>query len=413
MAMRIHANAAMGRIGTGGDNALAMQTLSTTEIAFLMVAGQQAVMALGWVAGASLVPASRRALLHWSLHAALSAVAVACFVMAVRPRDEIVRAVGNLCIVGSFVALQRGVWHFFGSGRRWRWHGVLLGLAAAGTAYGMDPAHGAVRVAVVSGTLAVLSFSTAWDMQAQTQRRLELRWGAALAIPVLLAGFVFAFRALAAVVQPQTIVAAVTADSSLNVGSAVLYQIVALAFQLTLVTLVVSQFVAELQNASRYDALTGLLNRRAFEEALDAEVQRSRRLGEPFSVLMLDADHFKDINDREGHAAGDRALQHLGTLLAAHMRDIDRVGRYGGEEFVVLLPGTGRHDAQVTAERLREKVAGLPPRWQDRALPLTVSIGVSEWRAEGDDVAALLARADAALYRAKESGRNRVAVAVA
>ena len=94
-------------------------------------------------------------------------------------------------------------------------------------------------------------------------------------------------------------------------------------------------------------------------EALGSELHRSRRLGEPFSVLMLDADHFKEINDRHGHAAGDRALQHLGTLLAAHMRDIDRVCRYGGEEFVVLLPGTGLADARVTAERLREKVQGL------------------------------------------------------
>jgi diguanylate cyclase (GGDEF)-like protein len=390
-----------------------MPVLSTTEVAFLMVACQQAVMAMGWVAGAQLVPASRQALLHWAVHAALSALAVACFVSAVRPADEIVRGVGNLCIVASFIALQRGIWSFFGRPRPWRIHAALVLAVAIATVLGLDAAFGPLRVAVISGALAYLSVATAWDVQAETQRRLELRWGAVLAIPVLLAGIVFAFRALAAVFRPSVIVSIVTANSSFNVASAVLYQIVALAFQLTLVALVVSQFVAELKNASRYDALTGLLNRRAFEEALEAEVHRSRRLGEPFSVLMLDADHFKEINDREGHAAGDRALQHLGTLMAAHMRDIDRVGRYGGEEFVVLLPGTSRADALVTAERLREKVQGLPPRWQERALPLTVSIGVSEWHGEHDDVASLLARADAALYQAKEAGRNCVAVKVA
>jgi diguanylate cyclase (GGDEF)-like protein len=352
-------------------------------------------------------------LLHWSLHAALSALAVVCFVSAVRPADEVVRAMGNLCIVASFIALQRGVWFFFGSPRPWRWHAGLMAAVAVATVFGIDPDFGALRVAAVSGALAILSLWTAWDMQLQTQRRLELRWGAVLAIPVLVAGLVFAFRALAAIVRPSIIVSVVTANSAFNAGSAVLYQIVALAFQLTLVALVVSQFVAELRTASRYDPLTGLLNRRAFEEALQAEVHRSRRLGEPFSVLMLDVDHFKDINDHEGHAAGDRALQHLGTLLAAHMRDIDRVGRYGGEEFVVLLPGAAQHDARVTAERLREKVQGLPPRWQERALSLTVSIGVSEWRGEKDDVASLLARADAALYQAKEAGRNCVAVKVA
>jgi len=390
-----------------------MPELSTTAISFLMVACQQAVMALGWLAGASLVPGSRQALLHWALHAALSALAVVCFVGAVPPGDDVMRAIGNLSIVGAFIALQRGVWFFFGTPRPWRWHAALMGAVVVATVFGLDAAHGAVRMAAVSGSVAILALWTAWDMQAQTQRRLDLRWGAVLAIPILLAGLVFGFRALAAVVRPTMMLSVVATSSAFNVGSAVLYQIVTLAFQLTLVALVVSQFVSELRNASRYDALTGLLNRRAFEEALDAEVQRSRRLGEPFSVLMLDADHFKDINDRDGHAAGDRALQHLGTLLAAHMRDIDRVGRYGGEEFVVLLPGTGQHDALVTAERLREKVQGLPPRWQERALPLTVSIGVSEWRADEDDVASLLARADAALYQAKEAGRNCVAVAVA
>jgi len=389
-----------------------MPQLSTTEMAFLMVACQQALMALGWLAGAGLVPASRQAMLSWSMHAALSALALACFVGAVMPGDEVLRALGNLSVVASFVALQRGVWQFFGIERPLLWHGGLMLAAVAMTAFGFDPSRAALRVGVVSAILALLALSTAYDVQAQTQRRLELRWGAVLAIPVLLAGLVFAFRALAAVFRPHAVLAVVQGDNSFNAGSAVLYQMVALAFQLTLVALVVSQFVTELRNASRYDSLTGLLNRRAFEEALDDEVQRSRRLGEPFSVLMVDADHFKDINDRDGHAAGDRALQHLGTLLAAHMRDIDRVGRYGGEEFVVMLPGTAQHDAFVTAERLREKVQGLPPRWQDRALALTISIGVSEWRGDEDDLASLLARADAALYQAKEAGRNCVAVGV-
>jgi diguanylate cyclase (GGDEF)-like protein len=282
-----------------------------------------------------------------------------------------------------------------------------MAAAAIASAYGVEQEHGAWRVGVISGSLALLCFSTAWDVQAQAQRRLDQRWGALLAIPVVLAGFVFAFRVLAVLRSPDT-GGSLVANTTLSAASAMLYQIVALAFQLTLVALVVSRFVAELQKASRYDPLTGLLNRRAFDEALAAEVQRSRRLGETFSVLMLDADHFKEINDREGHAAGDRALQHLGTLLAAHMRDIDRVGRYGGEEFVVLLPGTAQADAAVTAERLREKVQALPPRWQERVLPLTISIGVAQWRGAGDDLAALMARADAALYRAKEAGRNSV-----
>ena len=376
-----------------------------------MVACQQAVMALGWLAGAALLPASRRALLHWSLHAALSAAAVACFAASVMPGEVLMRAAGNLSIVASLIALQRGVWHFFGRDRPWALHLALMAAALVASLLGFDPAHGDLRAAVVSASLAFLCLATAWDMRVQMRRHAVLRWGALLPLPLLLAGLVFAFRALAALAGPASAVSAIAASSSFNAGSAVLYQVVALAFQLTLVALVVGQFVTELQSASRHDPLTGLMNRRAFDEALEAEVQRSRRRGEPFSVLMLDADHFKDINDEEGHAAGDRALQHMGTLLAAHMRDIDRVGRYGGEEFVVLLPGTALDDARVTAERLRQKVQALPPRWQERALPLTVSIGVAQWQAEGDDIAMLLARADAALYRAKEAGRNCVVAA--
>jgi len=123
---------------------------------------------------------------------------------------------------------------------------------------------------------------------------------------------------------------------------------------------------------------------------------------------MLDADHFKQINDTSGHAAGDRALQHLATLLAAQMRDIDRLSRWGGEEFVVMLPGTSGADARGIAERLRERVEALPARWQDRALPITISIGVARWQHGSDDLESLLGRADEALYKAKAAGRNRV-----
>jgi diguanylate cyclase (GGDEF)-like protein len=384
-----------------------MSSLSSTEVAFLMVASQQAVMSLGWLAGAVLLKMSRRALLYWSLHAALSAAAVVCLLSAVPVDDEAVRAVGNLSIMASLIALQRGVWHFFGRASPWHWHALIMAIAAAAT-LGAQPAHGAWRVGVVSASLAILCLSTAWDMHVQSQRRLELRWSALLAVPMLAAGLVFAMRAVAAALSPQTIVAALSEALSFHAGAAIVYQIVGLGFQLALVALVVAQFVSQLQNASRQDVLTGLLNRRAFDETLDAEVQRSRRMGEVFSVLMIDVDRFKDINDLHGHAAGDRALQHLGMLLAGHMRDIDRVGRYGGEEFVVLLPATTQTEAVVTAERLRQKVWAQPARWQERTLPLSISVGVSQWRGQVDDVPSLLARADAALYRAKQTGRNCV-----
>lgn len=385
-----------------------MPALSATETAFLMVACQQAVLGLGWLAGAALMPDARRAALNWAVYASLSAVSLVLFVLAARPPDETLRAAGNLCIVVSLVLLQRGIWAFFGGPRPWRWHLLLLLAVGLVSVVGLDPQHSAWRLVVIAGALAALCLAMAWDLQREARARMELRWSAVLAVPLLLGGLVFGLRAGRVLLAPDTAVYELTADSALNVGAAFVYLIVALAFQLTLVALVVSRGVVELRRHSRYDALTGVLNRRAIGEALEAEVQRSRRLGEPFALLMLDADHFKAINDRSGHAAGDRALQHLGTLLAAQARDIDRVGRWGGEEFVLLLPGTTLAQAREAAERLRERVEALPPRWQEQPLPLTLSIGAAQWAGAGDELAALLARADAALYRAKAGGRNRV-----
>ncbi len=390
------------------QNPVAMAPYSATEVAFLMVASQQAVLCCGWLAGAALMRESRRAALNWALYAALSALSLVLFVVSVKPGIEPVRAAANLCIVVSLIALQRGVWAFFGRARPWRWHGAVLVLALVTTVYGLDPTYGAWRVMIISGALSALCLSTAWDLQREARSRMELRWGAVLSVPLLLGGLIFGLRAGRALISPGTIVAEVAADSGLNVGAAFGYLVIALVFQLTLVALVVTRGVVELRRSSRFDELTGLLNRRAMQESLEDQLQRSRRLGETFSVLMLDADHFKAINDVQGHAAGDRALQHLATLLAAQMRDIDRVSRWGGEEFVVLLPGAGFAQAHDVAERLRERVQSLPPRWQDQPVPLTLSAGVSEWGGADDQLDTLLARADAALYRAKAAGRNRV-----
>jgi len=366
------------------------------------------VLALGWVAGAALLPDARRATLCWALYAALSAASLLAFVVSVAADDEPLRAFANLCVVLSILMLQRGVWAFFDCAHRWAWHVLVAAVAVAVSWLGLDPAWGAWRIAVISGSLALLCLSTAWDLQREARARMALRWGVVLAVPLALGGLVFALRTGRALIAPDSVVAEMTADSRLNIGAALLYLVLTLAFQLTLVALVVTRLMVELQRNSRYDTLTGVLNRRAIEEALAAEVQRSRRLGESFSVLMVDADHFKAINDRQGHAAGDRALQHLGTLMTAQMRDIDRVGRWGGEEFVVLLPGTALQAAQEVGERLRERAAALPPRWQERPLPLTLSVGVSQWAGANDQLTALLARADTALYRAKAAGRNRV-----
>lgn len=159
-----------------------------------------------------------------------------------------------------------------------------------------------------------------------------------------------------------------------------------------------------LNRESTTDPLTGLVNRRGMQACLDDWTARRQ----PFAVLMLDIDHFKQVNDRWGHAKGDEVLRFFGELLQRSFRPDDVPCRSGGEEFTVLLPGMPPEQALAAATRLRERLADAP---SPTGTPVTVSIGVAHWPATADDVGAVLERADAALYRAKEGGRDRVEVA--
>jgi diguanylate cyclase (GGDEF)-like protein len=152
------------------------------------------------------------------------------------------------------------------------------------------------------------------------------------------------------------------------------------------------------------DPITGLANRRGGEAALAREVSRARRGHVPLSLVMFDIDHFKAVNDRAGHPVGDRVLQGISQLLSASQRGSDLAIRWGGEEFLVLLPDVGYAGARAFAERVRENVQSLTI---GEAGTITVSAGVAELRRDEDGPSAL-ARADASLYRAKQEGRNRV-----
>ena len=170
---------------------------------------------------------------------------------------------------------------------------------------------------------------------------------------------------------------------------------------------------AELRKMAATDFLTGLANRRHFLARLEQELARIQRLEEHrASVLMLDSDHFKRVNDTFGHATGDNVLRHLAVLMQKGLRKVDIAGRVGGEEFAIILPGADLPAAEVFAERLRKKVAGTPMAQEDIAIPLTVSIGVTGMKASDTSADDALVRADRALYRAKERGRNKVAVEV-
>lgn len=177
------------------------------------------------------------------------------------------------------------------------------------------------------------------------------------------------------------------------------------------VLMIVDKLISELNVLATRDALTGLINRRAFIEAAQSEFARARRQASPVSLLMLDIDHFKCINDDYGHAAGDEVLRAVARTVTPCLRDYDLFARFGGEEFVVLLPGTAFDEAQRVAERLRETVACSQAWFEGQAICCTLSVGLAVMKGTQRDLDALLREADMALYRAKESGRNRVVCA--
>jgi diguanylate cyclase (GGDEF)-like protein len=165
----------------------------------------------------------------------------------------------------------------------------------------------------------------------------------------------------------------------------------------------------ELRHMSQTDGLTGVDNRRHIEERLTEAFEHAARLNEPLAVVMTDVDHFKSVNDTHGHQAGDAVLRQVADVLRDTAREIDRVGRYGGEEFLVLLPGANLEDARAYAERARAAVERREFGYEGGALRRTLSAGVAAWpHPDVQHQEALVKLADDALYAAKSGGRNRV-----
>ncbi len=168
------------------------------------------------------------------------------------------------------------------------------------------------------------------------------------------------------------------------------------------------QLETKLRRLATTDGLTGALNRAEFLALGQRETERALHSSRDLVVLMLDVDHFKTINDRYGHAGGDCALRHLVALLQAGLRNVDRLGRLGGEEFAIMLPATAQEPAERVAQRLLTAVAGTNVPFGDTPIAMTVSIGLAIRRDTDRSIEQIIARADDALYRAKNTGRNRV-----
>ncbi len=163
----------------------------------------------------------------------------------------------------------------------------------------------------------------------------------------------------------------------------------------------------QLAEVARADPLTGLLNRRGFIEEAETEVQRFQRNGRPFSIVLGDVDHFKRINDTYGHACGDYVLRRVADIMGERMRDVDRAGRWGGEEFILLLPETETQGAAFLADKLRNIIADSSFQFEGESVNTTMTFGVATYRST-ENLDGCLARADTAMYHGKKAGRNKV-----
>lgn len=338
----------------------------------------------------------------WAAAAAIWSVAAMLFGgRGVVPDWLSVVMANALLLLGGGLSYS-GTRRFFGmSGLRPAMLLLLLGLVSVLTwfTYG-DPRYN-VRVAIVTAGMALVQLATAWLIWRRAAEVFATRF---MVVVLLAHGVVLILRFLAAWVPlPDEALFAPSRIQTLYLAANALAIV---AMGLGYVMLIAERLREQLEDAASHDSLTHVLVRRAVLAACAQELARCRRYGRKMALLMLDLDHFKEVNDQHGHQTGDRVLVRFVECITPLLRRPDQLGRYGGEEFVLLLPETSEDEAVAVAQRIlarvAEPVAGLPA--------ITVSIGVTVNRPDENDMAALLERVDRALYKAKQHGRNRIAV---
>jgi diguanylate cyclase (GGDEF)-like protein len=272
-----------------------------------------------------------------------------------------------------------------------------------------DPAaHLGQRVMVFSGLIALLSAPCVWLIVSHARREGTVLSVMALVAELLLVGLSLLRVAVNAAAPVQ---GGLESDHTREVLFVMAFGLTHLLQGYGLISLHVSQLLRRVAAQANTDSLTGLPNRRAFEDAWRRMVQRAERNAVPLALMVMDIDHFKRVNDTHGHAAGDEALRVLGWALKNHLRPGDLCARLGGEEFVFAMPGATPEVARARAEELLRMPLMYGQNGSGEPLAVTLSVGLTDWRASDTAPHATIARADAALYEAKRDGRHRVSVA--
>jgi len=291
-------------------------------------------------------------------------------------------------------------------GRTPNWPGLVLGaIAWIAAVMALAPEAAALRLTIGAGIVAVYAGLTASELWTERRRTLQKRWPA-IVVPVLHGMVLLLPIVLGDFLRPQDEAFGTSIWVTIFSIELVLY---AVGTVFVIFMLVSERTVTVHKTAASMDPLTGMFNRRGFSEATARVIEREATAGRPVTVLIFDIDHFKSINDRFGHPAGDEILKLFSTIVINSLRISDLSGRIGGEEFAALLP-CSLEEGVLAAERVREAFASSGIVVDEGPVDTTVSIGVAGGPA-GTELEVLLAAADTALYQAKRGGRNRVEAA--
>jgi diguanylate cyclase (GGDEF)-like protein len=406
--------------------------MTAVQMMGYIAAVPQVLVAAAWIVCGWLVAPSRRVAAH-GVAAALAGAANAVLVAQRGQLDAwLTHALAGVSLLASMVLIRRAMQLLTRMAPTDVEHAVLLLLLLAmmlplGDSVQEQPR----RVMLLSAAQAWVMTRLMLEQRRAVPREFGRRTAVAMGVCGVAAVLLFAARLLVAALLPQAMLpqalgSAAVLLTPLSAAMALAILAVGLMQHGAVGYLVLRRLVADLAHLSRHDPLTGALNRRAMDDAVRTECERAFRGGEPFSLLLLDLDHFKQVNDRLGHAVGDDTLRRVADVLQHELRSTDALSRYGGEEFCVLLRLTGEAGAEVLARRLCDAVraAGLPGGSADGSpSAMTVSVGVAHLTAHRPPPdathppqlldaqalqAAMLLAADRAMYRAKAQGRDRI-----
>lgn len=383
-----------------------MSTLIDPRTAILMASLLGGLMALVLELLRRTTPEPVPGMLHWVRATALVFVTAMLFGLRDKLPDVLTITLGNGLLLIAYALYLQGSHLHFGVPMRWRvWVVMWLVCMTILTWYAhAEPSFRGRSVVMLASMAAIMGYH-AWFLFGQGRQRASgMSFGVRFAAVSLASiTLVFVLRWVHVVMLPQD-GSHLFAPNWVQSVYTLSYSLAVLMFTVGLALMASERVRESFQFQATHDMLTGVLNRRAVLDALAQELARSLRYQRPFAVLMLDLDHFKAVNDRHGHQVGDQVLQRFVQRVSATLRPNDVLGRFGGEEFVVLLPETNGASALATAERVRQAV-----RQPDPALPtVSVSIGLTDWQTHDRSVDALIERSDRALYVAKSRGRDRV-----